>query len=453
MRRTAIFTFATLSLFCYSCLKHENNPDDNKEFPITLDIKQSSAGIEVSWTKTNISNFREYKVFRSLDSLTLDANADTTWIVDNLNNTKIIDGNLPITDKVFYRVIASSTNLTLKSAIKSYFRADLVTFRDITFTTLTHNAAKNLIYAFNKSFSGEIRVLDLDKRTKSAPISVINSSGSSSVKLVASIENPDNTYLINFEKVSILDPLTLAEKKSFSTPNFLAITDATGFGDLIYFTQQGTSKTLDVYDGNNKANQIVYAGTNSNFFASTKIVKYLSGKKRVYVFDNSTSAAKQALQLDLNKDGIPINNGVVITKTTPGALATSSTGVAVSPNGNSLIVGSTVYDSNLEVLFTLPSMSSLFASSSTGAPLNFCYSPDGNHLAYRTASNNIRILDADTFDEVYNFKIPNVTVTNSLQPRFNSFYITNNQLIAVSTAVNSVSLASSDIIISKYTYN
>ncbi len=450
MRKTAIFTFATLCLFCYSCLKHENNPNDNKDFPITLDIKQSSAGIEVSWTKTNISNFREYKVFRSFDSLTIDTNADTTWIVDNLNNTKIIDRNLPITDKVFYRVIALSTNLTLKSAIKSYFRTDLVAFRDVTFTTLTHNAAKNVIYAFNKSFSGEIRVLDLDKRTKSLPIAVPNSSGSS--KLIAPIENPNNTYLINFEKLSVLDPFTLVEKRSFSSPNLSTITDATGFGDLIYFTQQLASKTLDVYDGNNKANQIVYSGTNSNFLVSTKIVKYLSGKKRVYIFDNFTSAAKQALRIDLDDNGIPLNNGVVITKTSSGALATTTTGVAVSPNGNSLIVGSTVYDSDLEVLFTLPSMSTLFVSSSTGAPLNFCYSPDGNYLAYRTSSNNIRILDANTFDEVYNYKIPNITVTNSFQPRFNSFYITNNQLIAISTATNSLSFAS-DIIISKYTYN
>lgn len=450
MRKTAIFTFATLCLFCYSCLKHENNPNDNKDFPITLDIKQSSAGIEVSWTKTNISNFREYKVFRSFDSLTIDINADTTWIVDNLNNTKIIDRNLPITDKVFYRVIALSTSLTLKSAIKSYFRADLVAFRDVNFTTLTHNAAKNVIYAFNKSFSGEIRVLDLDKRTKSLPIAVPNSSGSS--KLIAPIENPNNTYLINFEKLSVLDPFTLAEKRSFSSPNFSTITDATGFGDLIYFTQQLASKTLDVYDGNNKANQIVYSGTNSNFLVSTKIIKYLSGKKRVYIFDNSSSISKQALRIDLDDDGVPFNNGVVITKTSNGALATTTTGVAVSPNGNSLIVGNTVYDSDLEVLFTLPSMTTLFVgSTSTGLPLNFCYSPDGNYLAYRTSSNNIRILDANTFDEVYNYKIPNITVTNSFQPRFNSFYITNNQLIAISTA-NNLSLTS-DIIISKYTYN
>lgn len=439
--------FALLCIIFSACKKHENNPDDNDNFPIKLSLTAVPRGVEISWTEANLSNFTEYRVRRQVDSL-LTSTSDTTWIIDDPKITKVIDTNVPLLSKTFYKVTAISPNFTLKSKTQSFNRGDVSNFSNVVFNTIVPNPGKDILYALNRvSNGGELRALNTINNKMSNPIS-IGTSNTTSTKLVAPLENSDNVFLINFGKIIQYNAEDLKELSNFDSFDLSGVTDVAGNKDknLVYLAINSSQKGIDIYD--TKLSKYVYSGDLLSSFSINKVIRLNSSKKKLYMFDNNNTSSKQAIIYNLNDDGL-VKDYKLVTKNTSGAFSTVNNPPAIAPDGRSIVVNGIVYDEDLNQIGTLPSFNTF--TSTTIINSNVFYSPDSKYIGYRTFNNTIRIVNSTDFKEVYLQKIP-PNPNSSFLPRFHSFYINNKQLVMISTVVNQSTFLTSEILVFKINY-
>jgi hypothetical protein len=427
-------------LLLFSCAKPELNADGDREFPLQLSFKKVANGIEVSWDEVKINNFQTYVLTRQSDSLFFNTSTDTTWTIDDYATTKILDKTTIISPKLFYKITAKSLTRTLTSKQTAYERSDLLLFENITFNQILANAALGLIYIYERFPSTTIRVIDINKRTITPPISLGITLSSSTSRLVLNSESPNHLFLLDNNGFYDFDAKTLELKSSLTPTNSSigTINSIATANDYIYTIQNNSTISPDVFSI--KTGNIISPGTTQNLLvANLKTLRYLPNPNKLLMLDNSSSA-KSVVTYTINIDGT-IKDPKLITTSSNGYLTGNNFAMA---GDGSTFVSTTLgelYNANVQLMFQFPSNSSISG---------YTYSPDSKYIAYRTSNNLLKVIDLGTFKEVVSAKITTSGTSNTF--RFLSFYLTNDNLEIISTRLNPFTFNGSDFLISKTKY-
>jgi hypothetical protein len=425
----------------FSCTKHELNSEDNKEFPLKLSIIPSTnGGLEVSWDAVNINGFQEYTLVRQVDSTFFNPQTDTSWVIDDYKKTRITDRNIPLSQRIFYHLTAKSQTRTLESALVAHERADILLFSDILFTQIIANPTLNLVYLYSRS-PATIRIIDLSKKTMSDAKTLAFSAGSSQTKLICNSESAKSLFITDYDAMYHYDAKTL-ELLTFIAPNnpdINTISSVAMGNNLIYLAQTDAYKGIDVIEP--KTGVLLEKGVLQDpfFTSSSKSIRYFSKLNQVILFDNNSSS-KDALAFSLLNDG-KVGQVAKISKTNTGSF--SGINLAVAPDGSSYVSPSTgeLFSSEHKKLTTF------LGNSSTAA---YTYSPDGKYIAYRNFNNLVKVIELATLKEVLSIKVQ--TTSSITTFRFNSFYLTNDNLEVITTRLNSINFTTNDLSIFKTKY-
>jgi hypothetical protein len=412
MYKLSIFSFLLGIVTFWGCKEPDITPDNNKEFPIAIEVKENpKSGVEISWPKVNINKFENYTLIRSADSIGFSGQiGDTLWVVDDIDQTKIIDKNLPLIGKMYYRFFVNIKGRVLQSKTVAYKRKDIFSFDNLTYNNIFYNPLKNLIYLQNgqsiQTINTETGVLSKNANLPSA----------STKNLVSRPEDPDNIYLISEDQIEIYDAVTLKLRQTLKNPNyptdrFVSITS--GYGKY-YVTIYGYPMKVKVFDATSKALLKTY---NTIYNVDSRMsLRILPAQKRLLALYENNSQDDEAILLDLDDSGNIISSNIIVDNTYP----FSSFNCAITPNGENIIFNrKAIMDKDLKQIGILPN----FNSSNT-VPI---YSPDGAHILTNDGFSNFQIIEMKDFQP-----IRTIPFKNSSSFNFSSaIFLTNTEYVSL----------------------
>ncbi len=425
-----------LLLLGLSSCKRALTPEDNLAYPLDISLQNlSETSAEISWTKTNLSNFKHYIVTRQVDTLKVDGNTDTSWVIIDANINKVIDKRFPTAGNFYYSVIASTDeDKTLKSKFLLHKRKDIVSFTIGVYDQLIPNPALNLIYLYAYGINEPtIQIIDVALATITKPIPLGKEISFAQSDVIFNEEMPNELIIIDLDAVYYYDARTMKRlnqlPKSDPTINS-SISSALVINNLMYLTETDAYKTISVYNPESKA--FLFDGNfKTGSFASFRMIRYLDKIKKIVMFNHSSNA-RELIAFSL-KDGIIQDSFERVKSDLWGAF--SAFGLSVAPDGSSFI---TSYSSPA---YLMRSDDFKKIHTFTNANGNFTYSPDGKQIAYQGFNEEINVIDLTTFNVLYQYK-------NPIGIKSLDFYINNNQLHVISEKTGQ-----QNFLIAKYKFN
>jgi hypothetical protein len=421
----------------FSC-QRALTPEDNIAYPLDISLhKLSEASLEITWTKTYLSNFQQYVVTRQADTLVVDANTDTTWVISDINVTKIIDNRLPLTGKFYYRVTSvSSDNTLLKSKNLEYKRKDIASFTVGAYDQLIANPALNLIYLYSYGFSEPtMQIIDVAKASITKPILLGKEISFAQSDVVFNEEMPNDLIIMDLDAIFHYDARTMTLlnqlPKSDPTINY-SISSALVLNNLLYLSETDASKTVTIYNPQ-KQRFLAEGKFSTGSFASFRMIRYLAKVKKIAMFNYAVSS-KQLVALSLNSDGTIKDTIERVNSNIWGVF--SAFGLSVAPDGSSFISTNSTHlmGSDFRELHDFQD-----------AAGNYTYSPDGKYMAYQGSNGFIIVVELSTYNQVYQFKVPKTL-------KLLDFYLHNNQLQVITKKI-SPAITEQNFLISSYQYN
>jgi hypothetical protein len=353
MYKLSLFSFLLGIITFWGCKEPDITPDNNKEFPIAIEVKENpEGGVEVTWPKVNINKFDNYTLIRSLDSLNFSPQfGDTLWVIDDIDQTKIIDKNLPLVGKMYYRFSANLKERSLQSKTVSYQRKDIFSFDNIVYDTKFYNPIKGLIYLVNSN-NRTIRTINIETGAISKEVNIISIG---TKVLTFRNEDPDNIYSIGEDQIEIYDATTLALRQTLKNPNyptdrFVSITS--GYGKY-YVTMYGYPLKIKVFDAATKA----LLKTHSTGFNidSRMVIRIFPNQKRLLSYYENGGQDDEAILIDLDDNGNIMSSNKVVDISYP----FNSYNCAIAPDGESVIFNKkNIMDKDLKSLAILNSVAS-----------------------------------------------------------------------------------------------
>jgi hypothetical protein len=436
MLKNIIFLGLLLSLFL-ACSRETPNPDDNKDFPLDITLTEQGENVEISWEEVRVSNFVEYKVFRQTDSVFFsNLGTDTTWVVRDVSQTKVIDKTVPPFGKIFYRVEAVLSNRQLSSVSQSYTRKDFTGFADIQFTNITPIAVNNELY-FSNTSSGIVSIGNLNTRVLRRNID-FSSTPFSASNISILPENPQILYSFGGQDAAVFD--VKASERLFNVGPLGLVAPSTMVympgSKYVYVSISDGYNGLHIYD-TEQGKYVEQSNVTFSNFASSKELRFLPNKNKLLMFDKGSSTNTEVIVYTLKPNGL-LQSVTKVKKTTP----MTGANLAISPDGSKILTGTSgqIYDSDLNLIGKLN-------TSPNSAQANYTFSPDGKYLAYRTSTGNIMVLDTEKWVELKQFNVKSVSSSLGTLFFFN-FYITNSEVGLVYVRNNSLTFTR-DVIVSK----
>ncbi len=411
MYKLSIFSFFLGIITFWGCKEPDITPDNNKEFPIAIKVKENpSGGLEISWPKVNINKFENYTLLRSADSLGFSGfNSDTLWTIDDIEQTKIIDKNLPLLGKIYYRFSVNVKDRELQAKTVLYQRKDIFSFDNIVYNSIFYNPSKNLIYLFNNQ---NVQTINVQTGVLSKVITMSSVSGKN---FRLNQEDPDNIYFVGEDQIEIYDAVTLTLRQTlvntnYPTDRFVGVTS--GYGKY-YVTMYGNLTKVKVFDAASKALLKTYnTGISMDYYMGIRI---LPGQKRLIAF-SSNNQDDEAILFNLDDNGNIISHNKIIDNTFP----FSDFLCSIAPNGENIVLNKGyVMNKDLKQIGTVPIINSSNGISS--------YSPDGLYLLTNNGFSSYQIIDMRNLQIIKNIPFKNNSSFN-----FNFIvFLTNTEYISL----------------------
>jgi hypothetical protein len=395
MKKNTLFACFLAILSFSACKETEITPENNKEFPISIEVKQTPNGLEISWPEAKLTGFKTYKLTRQIDSLNFNIfsqSTDTTWVIDDFAQTKILDRNLPVAGKIFYQLSVTTKDRTFKSKMVAYKRKDIISFENLTYDFKVINPTKNLIYLLNNT---EDRIKSIDLETSVVSNEVIIPSKSLNI-FSFSQADPNYFYFVSADEILIYDAVSLTLKGSLknSNPSLYQFNSVTSYNGKFYVSLYSYECLVRVFD--EKGAELETYKTNINF-SYENIIKSMPSQKRLVVFRTSSSNY-DAVTLDLKDDG-RILSSKKVSNTTDYPFGANMW--AVAPNGKNMVTRNKyAMDKDLKILKNNLSISS-------SGNQEAYYSPDSKYIVIDDQLATSSILETDNFQLIKNLQFGN----------------------------------------------
>ncbi len=251
LRNVTIVVFALLlaAMAFFSCQKEEIDNSDNDGYGIQLSLHKPGRNVELTWTRTNVSNFEQYLVARSLDSLPdspIPNNVIAT--LDNVDSTHFVDASFPLANKVFYKIYAKiGDRFLLSQTVSVVPDVKLLDFQTI---KVIRYAPTQSLYMVSEQ-EAKLRRYDYVKETVEAERNL----GAAFFVPMAAGDNGFGHELYyssnQTSTITIADALTLQTKDNFSANSSVSAL-AAGNGFVIAATSHW-SDPLAIYSRSNKS--------------------------------------------------------------------------------------------------------------------------------------------------------------------------------------------------------
>ncbi len=418
----AVFTFS-------SCKEADITPENNKEFPITIEVKQGANGLEITWPEVKINGFENYVLQRKGDSTNVfNQFTDTVWMIDDFTRTKIIDRNLPLSGKIYYKLGVVTKDRLLESNQVAFKRNDIFSFENLNYNYIIANPTKSLVYLVSTS-SQTIRAINIETGVLGKEVTI---PGIGNNTFLFRQEDPDNIYAITGEEIRVYDAVTLGLKATlknsdYPNSNFFRITSSNG---KYYVSMSSYPLIIRVFDNKGPLEKIYTTTHNISYQMDIRV---LPNQKKLILFDASSSSNNEGAIILLDDNGnIKSNNKVTNNSNVFGAYLWS-----IAPNGENMVLNSKyVFNKNLSLIATIAG-----SSSSNGNPL--LYSPDSKYLLSDNGFFDKSILETDKFEVVSTVPLKNSSTTNTFH------LLTNNEIITLSELFTGGSFGQKRLIITK----
>ncbi|MEK7257531.1 MAG: WD40 repeat domain-containing protein [Bacteroidota bacterium] len=374
---------ALFALFLLALLGCEKEKIDNsdKNYPIQITATKPGRNVLLEWTKTNISSFEKYVIVSSTDSIP-DSPTPAGFVVANLDDVDenhFEDVNIPIAERIFYKVYVDVGDRFLFSptiSVKLEFN-----LLDISATKIEPYLPKKELFIYDNTRQKLVRYNYETEEIKgelSLPdIFALNYSIGENGSGYELYLNKDNST-----KLEIFDAETMTLKTSITAPgNIYCI--ATGSKGYIFLGTSSWQNGLAVYRRNDK----------------NLVESYNSGISFEHRMDVSANGLELVeVSFDVLNYYILDEQGQVLQQKKQSLFLTPLEKIAISPDGEFFLPAfeGIVFNKDLEVVDKVPDVN-------FGAFPDFAFSPDGDRLF--AASFNL---------ELREFSFPNLTLNETM---------------------------------------
>jgi hypothetical protein len=415
MYKLSIFSFLLGIVTLWGCKEPDITPENNKDFPIAINVKANpSGGVEIYWDKVNINKFDNYTLIRSVDSLNFSPQfGDTLWVVDDINQTKIIDKNLPLLNKVYYTLSVNIKGRVLQSKSEPFQRTDILSFDNVIYDSRLVNPTKGIIYLINSN-NRTMRTINIETGVLSKEVNM-PSLGIKTLTLRA--EDPDNLYFVAEDKIEIYDATTLELRQTLKNSNYPTdrfVSIISGYGKY-YVTIYGYPLKVKVFDATSKALLKTYSTTYN--IDSRMVIRIFPNQKRLLSYYENGGQDDEAILIDLDDNGNIMSSNKVVDVSYP----FNSYNCVIAPNGESVIFNKKIImDKNLKELSPFPG----FGSNSGTFPH---YSPNSLYVLSDDGFSSSSIIDMKNYQVLRTIPFKN---TNSGFISSSPLFLTNTEYVS-----------------------